>query len=784
MSLDNDSIALAHETSLNPASPLTSHESIIRVVKDCASNHLEKLISNLFENAQSILLAEKMLASVSNNGSRVQQNYIKEMQTFSHHQTQLKECFNAELIKRCDDSLNPVQLTSYRNTKASTLNEATDLLLSVQGEYLEEAVTITNLIAKGHKLYKDQLSTIEKRFSLIASGNHLNKFSLPFGPEHLCNAFKNALQLEKPSSELILIVYSLFDNHIIQKLDDTYSQLNLIMCDAGILPKLLVEPGTDPYVHFLGADHDTNIVKSVEQTPQIKIKNNSNQPDGDLFGTLHHFVMMKKHMTSKNKINTELSDKNYVNKQNIHVESKNKSDFTSLELIKYLNEIQQNDPNHYRLDKTAIIEKINQRSYLQTKILSKIINSVDESTIELICMLFDSIRQDTSVPANMKKTLARLKLPVIKLSLSDKSFFNHADNSARKLINLFAHSSICWNEMHDIKEDPLYKIIENLIDQIVNDAHNNSQIFSQLANELNNFLDENNTTNSPPNASSKVDNTIADSEIKKCTAEYDVPETISTFLYGTWKDVLAHIRCNFGETSLTWQYALSVTSKLVSSTQPQVTEKDKQNLLVDIPIIVNGLQDGLTLISCNREKMQQFFDELELVHMASLKGELIDVYDLTSDDEESVTPSEISNQTNSLISPELISPEKMIEEIEAITSRMDNKKFIANNDSDLYLDTVKKLTIGTWIEFTEKNNKKFRVKLVWKSNTTGEFSFADRNDNIVTEKTLSELVIDFKNGYIQVINNTPLIDRALDNIRLQLKKFVYKHNNQAGLSKT
>ncbi len=63
----------------------------------------------------------------------------------------------------------------------------------------------------------------------------------------------------------------------------------------------------------------------------------------------------------------------------------------------------------------------------------------------------------------------------------------------------------------------------------------------------------------------------------------------------------------------------------------------------------------------------------------------------------------------------------MIKQIEEVTNRLHNKKIIIkSNEADACLATAKKLSVGTWIEFAEENNKKFRTKLAWKNTTTGD----------------------------------------------------------------
>jgi len=728
-------------------------------------------MSQLFENAESILVSEKKLSDWVNNENQLQQSYIQDMQLLCTNKEKIKTDFHNKLLTYFDESINIEQQT----TRTASINEASNLLRSVQGEQLEETVTIANLIAKAHKLHNEQLGVSKKRFHEIAPNKNIKKNNIPFGPEHLCNAFKHALNTQQPSSELIFVIYSLFDKYLIQKLDEVYCETNLTMRIAGILPNLMSEPGIDPFTHFLDeASRKTSIEKKDAQEKRISDNDtlhtkNIIKQKNDLFGTLQHLVMMKKHMILKNHRDIESISKN--KQQTVQIESKTKTVFSTGELLDTLNILQQTPSNIDTLNSTHILDFIIQQSYEKTHVLSKKIDPIDEDTIELICLLFDSIESDLNVPKNMKQVIKKLKLPVMKVALSDKEFFNAINHPSRKLINKLAFSSICWNEMNNINEDPLYKKSSYIVNRILNDIHHNVEIYNDLANELTEFMDQEKNAGGAiePAQDTQESVNVARSLIEDYIQNTEVPETIKNFLSHAWQHVLSHIHSNFGVTSMTWEYALNTTSQLISSTQPKLTQKEKQTLLQQIPGILNSIQDGLTLISYNRTKMQIFFTELELIHMASLKGELIDIYDLSSEETSDVP--DINNDAEN--TPNI---EQMIKEMDDATSRLENKKYVAKQEEDIYLDAVKKLAVGNWIEFSETNNKQFRVKLAWKNSTTGEFSFVDRNENIVTEKTLSELVKDFRNGHIHVINNSALIDRALNDTRLHLKKFVFKPN--------
>ncbi|WP_455217647.1 DUF1631 family protein, partial [Kaarinaea lacus] len=81
---------------------------------------------------------------------------------------------------------------------------------------------------------------------------------------------------------------------------------------------------------------------------------------------------------------------------------------------------------------------------------------------------------------------------------------------------------------------------------------------------------------------------------------------------------------------------------------------------------------------------------------------------------------------------------------------------------DEYLEIARHLEAGKWVEFTdEQKQKKVRAKLSWKSDLLGEYTFTDWKFNVVADKTLRGLAADFRRGSARIIDDIPVLDRAL-----------------------
>ena len=715
----NNVAAFSQRTHSNSALSQSDIDAIIESCNFAAMSHLQKLITDMFDNVNIFLLQD---ISDKNNISR--QNYLEELHALDLKIETIEETFKLELENNFHRNMKPNQ--QYR--KSVSIKDATNLLLDAQGEQLEETILITNLIAKGHKLYNEPLSAINKRTNNLVA----NRNGTAFGPELICHALKTALDKNAVSNELRNVIYKLFDQYVVLQLDNLYRDINSIMYEAGILPNLMFEPGITPVADFLGisradtmqdaqvsqstgrarattsANKQNNIKKDPEPDNSLNKTDKSKQANGDLFGTLQHLTMMKKHMISLSE--RQKNPHQDTKKHSYQVEAKIKTPLTIKELLTSLTVLQQSesdlsDRDNKKIPDSGYIKNfVIRQSCKKMHILSKKLSTTDEDTIELVSMLFSSIERDSNLPSSMKGLILRLQLPVMKVALSDNNLFNDPGHPARTLMNNLAFSGISWNEMSDVNEDPLYKKATYIVNRILSDTQHNFGLYNELTDELSYFLEKDINSKELITEPSSKSNTTASEEVEKCLHNQEVPETVKHFMRIAWTNVLSHIYSKYGDDSQTWEYALNITKELISSTQPKITQKGKQDLLKEIPQILNGLQDGLTLISYNRTKMQRFFKELELIHMASLKGELIDIYDLSSDDQEFDNEDKINNQIY------IDDPDQLIKEIETVTTRIDNKKKIESKESDIYKDTVKKLVVGSWIEFTENNNKRSQIR--------------------------------------------------------------------------
>lgn len=87
---------------------------------------------------------------------------------------------------------------------------------------------------------------------------------------------------------------------------------------------------------------------------------------------------------------------------------------------------------------------------------------------------------------------------------------------------------------------------------------------------------------------------------------------------------------------------------------------------------------------------------------------------------------------------------------------------------DEYLELARHLEQGKWVEFLDDNQNKTRAKLAWKSELLGEYTFLNWKFDVIADKTLYGLAADLRRGSATIIDDLPLVERALSAVMSSL----------------
>lgn len=98
-----------------------------------------------------------------------------------------------------------------------------------------------------------------------------------------------------------------------------------------------------------------------------------------------------------------------------------------------------------------------------------------------------------------------------------------------------------------------------------------------------------------------------------------LPDAIHQFLFTVWSEVLVQVKTQKGTDSPAWSGAMQVIDDLAAVTQFKQTPQHSARLLEIIPRLLCNLQNGLSLVTYEKQKKEQLFNQLLTLHAHAIQ---------------------------------------------------------------------------------------------------------------------------------------------------------------------
>lgn len=200
---------------------------LVESIELVSAESFEQLLNGMFDGADDSLFAMSEKAASNED----QALFFDAMRALRLDRKKITQCC-VSLVRDL-----PTSTSIGDNDDPSPDDEFSELELQ-DSEDLEEQVAVENMIGKGFSYAREAIGDLETRLEFIAKeyGEPIQPKSL--GPDKLCQAFKLSMDPVAMSIDLRLLIYKLFDQHVISRLNEFYSALNNLLMGRGILPKI------------------------------------------------------------------------------------------------------------------------------------------------------------------------------------------------------------------------------------------------------------------------------------------------------------------------------------------------------------------------------------------------------------------------------------------------------------------------------------------------------------------------------------------------------------------
>lgn len=670
----------------------------------------------------------------------------------------------------------------------------------VDDSELEESLAINTLIGKLQERYSDELFGLGQRYGELSSGTPVDKNRLPMGPDSFCHTLRDtaaALDLV-PSARMQC--YRLFERVLLQGLGDLYSGLNSYLIGKGVLPQLKVKirsqpsaPGRNPSARG-GIGGGGRPSTAPASAPDDGFLGEMVAPDQEqMFQAMQNLLRA----LPAHPVDNMLPGARHA-AGGIYLPA-------TPQLIDTLSSLQ-HDP--------ALVERAGEllRGGLKQHVVGRfetmdslgrpsVINQIDDETIDVISMIFDYILDDKTLPDFVKALIGRLQIPVLKVAIVDRDFFTDKLHPARQLLNELAYAGVCWIDESDAAKDRLYERMEATVRRILNEFDNDVKIFATLLEDLRGFLVEEKMDfaivqekigiEAQENAQSERVRIQVAEEIAARLVDRAVPEEVREFLTTIWRQLLTAIHLEEGEDSPARARALQVMDDLIWSLEPKTSAEQRRRLGVLLPILLEELREGQRRIGRSEDDIKAFVAVLEQHHFTSLKASrprddgravmaqesLAVAPDKAKLDEIDRMFRELSGDLDNLPGVDMqglsgfddLIDKKDPDRQSGFEKMMAEMGFAAESDAgprveDKHTALARNLELGAWVELSQPDGRKLRVKLAWIGDAYTNYSFVNRQYKVVAERPLYVLADEFRTGAARLIEDVALFDRALDGV--------------------
>jgi len=795
---------------LNPpeASPERLGE-LLKSVRALAGKRLTQFLNSLFENVDDALFD---LAEKAENNSR-QSHFFDGMREVRKKRPLVERLFHEQVSRAFQDFAHKRPLKKSVSDTGSTVNESGESTLSLVGtEDLEETLAVNNMVAKCENRLSRHLFAVAQRLAVVnGGGGKLEGEDNPIGPGQLCFAFQSACTEFEIDVQVKLIIFKLFDKHVLSALDQLYDQSNAHLIEAGVLPQLKtgipthrrgqpmlagaagMSSGMQPSVPGAEMMHDGNQAVPYGAGYGGYPDPNETLVQTEMFRTIQGLLAQRRGMLPmgmnmggsqpSQPTGPLMASSDLLNALGILQSELMMSHAHALS--QPLGRAQPNQSTVQQV-KDELIEQVRKLTDHSKEVR---VNSADEDTIDLVGMLFEFILQDRNLPAPVQAVLSRLQIPYLKVAILDKHLFAQKSHPARRLLDQLAQAGVTWTDDGD-KDRKLLDELQRVVEVILKDFNEDLGIFDREVANLAAFLSGNKRradvteqrTTEATKGREKLQSARkhAAKEILARTQGRQLPEIIKNILTKPWANVLVLMQLRHGENTPAFKGALKVAEELAwSGSLSNPTEADRVRLKALVPPLSQQLRQGLSLVAYNDADINQLLAELSKCYQT-----------LFAPSRMQASSSAVSTaRAQSLALSEVVLPEAMpmpfeltrpaalpasasvtdfVEEV-VLSTRAEMEEIDSVESDEIYLAQVRACKVGQWFEFTDASGHAERAKLSWISPISSKYLFVNRKGLKVADKTIFGLAAEVKRGTAQILQDVPLFDRALDAIVERLK---------------
>lgn len=715
--------------------------------------------------------------------------------------------------QRCFDSRNLIQQQSagFIQSFASRLREAFEQMGTSDDEQTSHQLTLQSLslldrneqeltsalekhAARIEAHNGPVLSELSYRLAVLVGAPPLEGKHLPPGPLSLAYILRDASEAMNLPLEHRLLLLQVFETSVGDAILRLYDGINEKLIADGILPQLRAFPAARP-VH--GPAHGA--APAAAQTPATQTPTPA-QPTEQRSEPIAVLETLRD-LLSRQRVTAAGPAPVYSGRTATPDELQGALSALQQHMIQVTDNTSRELRSAQRLHEELLLQL---NSGVPAGAPRMQLSTEQGDTVELVAMLFEQLAQQLHHGPNARALLGNLELPLLRMAIADRDFFNQREHPARQVLGKLAETVNDWLDGPDGETDPqLLGKLSHLIERTQQEPPT-AGLYTSLLADIEHHLSQ---------LSRKAQATErrhveamqgrerleqarrrADELMRERFAVSSPRGLLRTLLERAWTDVLALNLLRHGEHSDGFRQQLRITDQLLG-----------QFPVTDTVLLRHEVETGLQQIGMNADESEQVAQRLIGPEpTAHVTPSIATLEDAPSDTAVSQTTSEIAPESEKPVPSEpaapIIVPAKprpstasamadppsatdlalRLKQRQRLGEHRGQEAPVATNAAVVpplglrearIHNRLRQLPFGSWFEFIDPvTNEATQRKLAWFSPVSGNSLFVTRRGQRSDMMNLQELARAIANGRVRELppQQENLLDRAWHSLTASL----------------
>ena len=610
----------------------------------------------------------------------------------------------------------------------------------VTPEDLEEGIAIENMAARTATRLSGPLYTLSQRFGYLLGDASMDAMRNPLGPSHIGKAFRSAAATLEADLQTRLVLYKLFERHVLGALEPAYTEMNVRLAAAGVLPTL------NPRQAREHPAPPTRQARPVASAPSQQV------------------VARHVPAPAPNTPNTDLRATDLLSALRVLLTREQDAAAETPTAV----------PPHKTTPAADVMDRALARlrarplegkplpppRLLAAQLLAEARYADDglppsplqSATMDIVGRVFDALGHDRTVPRPMQPVMQTMLLPVMRASLRQPGMLAENNHPLRQLFDLLAENAVGWCPKSD-PDESLLGSLRTALQQIagseqVEDA---DRIVIQLRSQL-----EHQRRRAELSEQRVVEATAGRERLWQARrqvhlalsgvlARAPVPAWVHYLITRPWANCLVLLWLRHGIESPAYREAFHFAESLVWCANAGADRVEQLRLRALLPVMEIQLRQGLATVAYQDNEISRLVLELQQF-LRHRMGDLPAPDFLEQEPPAATAPGALAADPGSIEDqplPQQINPDLLAE--------------------------IRSLRPGTWFEFNRETEPGERARLSWVSPYSGRCLFVDRNGVKIAERRPEDIAHDVERGAANILESAQMLERALAQVLAQLR---------------